>query len=287
MTATDAGPEGGSTRLPRLARRLRLARRAAMAALGGACLATLAPGVGHAEPPLPAETMAAAASTNADADIMRRFLDRLMQAESGGRDDARNPRSTAFGPFQFIESTFLEVCRRHFAAETAGLAPAQILALRSDRSFARRAAEAFTRDNAAILAGRGLEPSPQNLRLAFLLGAAAAVRVITGDGAEPVIRTVGAAVVQANPFMAGMSNGDLIAWSGRSIGERATAGPITASPPPATDTSEGAVITAARPRGVTPACNMRLPSCRKWTVLTERRIHRQVALSTARRTRIR
>jgi len=37
------------------------------------------------------------------------FLDRLMLAESSGQLDARNPRSTALGPFQFIESTFLEV----------------------------------------------------------------------------------------------------------------------------------------------------------------------------------
>jgi hypothetical protein len=33
------------------------------------------------------------------------FLDRLMHAESAGRDSAANPRSTALGPFQFIKST--------------------------------------------------------------------------------------------------------------------------------------------------------------------------------------
>jgi hypothetical protein len=44
------------------------------------------------------------------------FLDRLMSAESGGLAHAKNPRSTALGPFQFIKSTFLEITRRHFPA---------------------------------------------------------------------------------------------------------------------------------------------------------------------------
>ena len=40
------------------------------------------------------------------------FLDRLMGAESAGRSHAKNPRSSALGPFQFINSTFLAVMRR-------------------------------------------------------------------------------------------------------------------------------------------------------------------------------
>jgi hypothetical protein len=41
------------------------------------------------------------------------FLDRLM-AESSGRSAAKSPRPTAFGSFQFIKSTFLDITRRHF-----------------------------------------------------------------------------------------------------------------------------------------------------------------------------
>ena len=40
------------------------------------------------------------------------FLDRLMIAESGGRDTAKNPLSTATGAFQFIESTWLSLVRQ-------------------------------------------------------------------------------------------------------------------------------------------------------------------------------
>ena len=71
------------------------------------------------------------------------FLDRLMGAESRGQTQAKNPRSSALGTFQFLKSTFLEIARRHFPAEVSGLVDDKILELRTDRDFARRAA-AFT-----------------------------------------------------------------------------------------------------------------------------------------------
>ncbi|MBU2533245.1 MAG: hypothetical protein KKB37_10930, partial [Alphaproteobacteria bacterium] len=84
--------------------------------------------------------------TNEGGMTIENFLDRLMIAESGGNDRARNPLSTATGPFQFIESTFIAVMQRHFPKRVASLNIAQILALRTDRAVARQAAEAYTRD---------------------------------------------------------------------------------------------------------------------------------------------
>ena len=117
---------------------------------------------------------------------MEKFLDRLMMAESAGRLDARNPRSTALGPFQFIESTFLIVAKRYFASETAAMTPQQILALRTDASFSRRAAEAYTRENAAVLKASDVEPNYPNLRLAFLLGPGGAVKVLKAPPEMPL-----------------------------------------------------------------------------------------------------
>ena len=71
---------------------------------------------------------------------MEEYLDRLMAAESGGRLDAKNPRSTALGPFQFIESTFLFVVNEDFPSEVASLTREQVLALRTEIGFSRRAA---------------------------------------------------------------------------------------------------------------------------------------------------
>lgn len=230
---------------------------------------------------------ALAASVVGDDGAMAQFLDRLMLAESGGRDDARNPRSTAVGPFQFIESTFLDVCRRHFAAETATLSPVQILALRTDRAFARRAAEAFTRDNAGVLAANEIQGTKANLRLAFLLGSGGAVRVLKADPAHPVIALLGANVVQANPFMAGMTAHDLQLWSARNLaGQKpdaillaggATTNGTPGSPELMRTSASGAIAVAAGPPppppppSVTVSCNLDLPSCRRFLMLAQRR----------------
>ena len=104
-----------------------------------------------------------------------------MMAESSGRLYAKNPRSTALGPFQFIRSTFLEVVRRHFPDEVAGLSDEQILALRVKPDFARRAALAYTLDNASFLGDQGLDVTSVNLRLAFLVGPTGAVRADSRD----------------------------------------------------------------------------------------------------------
>ena len=101
---------------------------------------------------------------------MNSFLDRLMMAESGGRLEARNPRSTAAGPYQFIERTWLDLARRIFPTETQAMTPLQILALRTDPAFARKGAETYTKDNAKFLKTNGLDATFPRLRLAFLLG---------------------------------------------------------------------------------------------------------------------
>jgi hypothetical protein len=130
------------------------------------------------------------------------FLDRLMGAESAGVDHAMNPRSTAVGPFQFIKATVLDVTRRHFPTEVAGLTVAQILRRRTERDFARRAAEAFSRDNIGHLKRQGLEPTFAQLRLAFLLGAGDAIRVVQAEPQKPVVQILSSSVIKANPFMA-------------------------------------------------------------------------------------
>ena len=109
------------------------------------------------------------------------FLDHLMAAESGGRQFAKNPASSALGPYQFISSTFLEVVLRYFPQATEGKSNAEILALRGDPKIARDAALAYTRANAAFLQGRGVASHPAHLRLAFLVGPSGAVNVIAAE----------------------------------------------------------------------------------------------------------
>jgi hypothetical protein len=171
------------------------------------------------------------------------FLDRLMRAESNGRDTAANPRSTALGAFQFIKSTFLDVMRRNFSADVANMNESDILALRTDRGFARRAAEAFSKENLDYLAERGLKPTFGHLRLAFLLGPVGAARVLEAPPGKAVSEILDDRVIAANPFMRRMSAADLIARAHRDVGGE----------PPAVQTAEAAVAAVPQPASETPA----------------------------------
>ena len=147
---------------------------------------------------------------DASASTFQAFLDHLMGAESGGWRLAANPRSSAVGPFQFIKSTFLVTMHRHLPEEVAGRSDKEVLALRTNPALARRAAEAFSRDNADYLKARGVDPTFADLRLAFLLGPTDAVRVLQRPAETPVSEILSQAVIRANPFMTTMTAATLI-----------------------------------------------------------------------------
>jgi hypothetical protein len=215
------------------------------------------------------------------------FLDRLMQAESGGRDTAANPRSSALGPFQFIKSTFISIARRHFAAEVAELNDAEVLALRTTRSFARAAAAIFTLENAAYLKSQGLPPTLPHLRLAFLLGPSGAARVLQAQPQARLSSVVGPGVIGANPFMVGVSASALVARAARDIygGPKVAAAPRVAAARP-----DPRPRPAARAQGATPVaaftvkCNQKLAACQRWVALKEAQLTRNAQAGTKRKT---
>ena len=149
-----------------------------------------------------------------------KFLDQLMRAESNGRDEAANPRSTALGAFQFIKSTFRSIARAHFVREVAELSDEQLLALRTNRDFARRAAAAYCRENAAYLQQQGLRPTFGHLRLAYLLGAGGAAKVLKAPPQTALADILGVSVLRANPFMKGKTAVNLIERAVRDIEPR-------------------------------------------------------------------
>ena len=141
---------------------------------------------------------------------MEEFLDRLMAAESGGRLDAKNPRSTALGPFQFIESTFLFVVNKYFPSEVASLTREQVLALRTDMAFSRRAAGAYSNHLISALNNEGLPETTVNVRLAFLVGPDAAVRLLKAPPDLPLTSVLSAEAIAANPYMSGATIANLV-----------------------------------------------------------------------------
>ena len=265
-----------------------------------------------AEPPdLKVEpAMAAAAGGSVDASLqtfpMEEFLDRLMAAESGGYQYKKNRRSTALGPFQFIESTFLFVVKRHFASEVTGLSERQVLALRTDMVFSRRAAAAYVKDLMSALKDSGLPVTPANVRLAFLVGPFAAVRMLRTRPDQPLRRVLSAEAIAANPYMSGATIRMLVRKAAIDVSATALRRPdlLNAEPAdaavnsgreptgtlaamsadsPADATLEreqaGAPVapegeaTAATPTDVPLGvkCEIGLASCRKWIALQERK----------------
>jgi hypothetical protein len=205
---------------------------------------------------------------------MAAFLDRLMRAESGGKLTAKNSRSTALGPFQFIDGTFLSVARRHFATETAALTPAQVLALRTDMAFSRRAAEAYTHDNATSLTGAGQAATFQNLRLAYLLGPGGAIRILQADPAVPLPQLLPPSVLQANPFMVSLTAGGLVNRAAREVSVAPTSIAGIIARPGSAPGAPQQLASLEKPRAaptITVNCDLGLASCRKWLALEQRR----------------
>ena len=198
--------------------------------------------------------------------LMDAFLDRLMLAESGGDILARNPRSSALGPFQFIRSTFLEVSRRNFPEEIGEFSKAEILRLRTDLDFSRRVARAYSRQNAALLRRQGLAANATNLRLAFFAGAAGAARVINAKPDTPVSSLLAAEALRANPFLYRMTAQALMRKSAREAGDL---GLLELHPDERK--SRGGIAT------IKLRCNLGRPSCRKWLFLRKKRLKRALA----------
>jgi hypothetical protein len=111
--------------------------------------------------------------------------------ESALRPDARAATSSATGLFQFIESTWLSMVRRHganhgLAAQAAALRNGasaetrrEILALRNDPELSARMAGELARENAAALQARlARPPNAGELYAAHVMGPSGALRLI-------------------------------------------------------------------------------------------------------------
>jgi hypothetical protein len=209
------------------------------------------------------EPLAAQSVQGASDAAFELFLDYLMRAESNGRDTATNPRSTALGAFQFIESTFLTVARENFPREVAELSDQRLLELRTNRQFSRRAAAAYSKQNAAYLTNQGLQPTFGHLRLAYLLGAVGAAKVMKAPPQTPVAELLSVSVIRANPFMTSMTAADLSEKAHRDIRWRPDIGAILAR--------RAGTGGSAAAQGGSASCNPGLPSCRRWLALRGRK----------------
>jgi hypothetical protein len=147
---------------------------------------------------------------------------RIRQAESGGTanpDEARNSLSSATGRYQFTSGTWLAYYKRRFGSQ--GLDDAAILAKRSDGVLQETLMDDLTADNARFLRSIGEAETAGNLYLTHFAGQGGARKLLTADTEALAADVLGAGVVKANPWMRGMTVGDVIAWAHRKMNEPA------------------------------------------------------------------
>lgn len=160
------------------------------------------------------------------------LVDQIIGVESGGNPNATNPHSSAGGAGQFINSTWLSMLRQHRPDLAQGMSDSDLLALKSDPQLSREMTAAYAADNGSILSKAGLPVTPGTTYLAHFAGPQGAVKVLNSDPNASVGDILGAGAVNANPFLRGMTAGDLQAWADRKMGGSAAA-PKSASAAPA------------------------------------------------------
>jgi hypothetical protein len=170
------------------------------------------PGTGAATDALVNGSHSAVASAQDPA--LTDYFAKVRTAESGGNDAAKNPNSTATGRYQFLESTWADVAKRH---PELGLTPDG----RTDAAQQERAMRVLTQENAKILGTNGIKPNPGALYAAHFLGAGGASKVLTGDPNSPVSAYVDPNVIAANPQLANMTVGQFAQWANEKGGNGA------------------------------------------------------------------
>lgn len=203
---------------------------------GDAPAPAAAPGAGGIPPQLHAQPAASPAARMQAQDL----TSRLVQAESGGRSNARNPRSSAAGPGQFIDSTWLDMIKRHKPELMQGRTPDQVLALRTDPSQAKLSREMtglYSGEVGDHLRRAGIEPTDANISLAYFLGPGDAVKAIRADPKTPAAEVISPAAIKANPHIAGMTTGRLQRWAAKRVGSDVT-GSTAAAPAASSDTTK-------------------------------------------------
>jgi len=146
------------------------------------------------------------------------FVNKLVGVESGFDPMAKNPRSSAAGLGQFIDSTWLRYLKERHPGLVDRVGEREALRLKFDPEMSKDAIDWYKRDNAAVLSSAGYEPSEGNLYLAHFLGGRGAKKILGADPNAPAARVLSEEVIKANPFLKKMTAADVVNWSNRKMG---------------------------------------------------------------------
>lgn len=125
----------------------------------------------------------------------------LKQIESAGGKNIKNPLSSASGPYQFINSTFIETLKQ--IPKYAGLSNDELLALKDNATVADEAFEKFTSNNVEGLVKAGVAVNDLSKYMAHLLGVAGAIAVLKAPPDTLVSKLLTPGAISANKSLLG------------------------------------------------------------------------------------
>jgi hypothetical protein len=156
--------------------------------------------------------MQGAATTEREAEaIAVASVGRTIKLESGGKADAKNPRSTATGAGQFLEGTWMTTVGKYAPHLTQGRSRAEVLELRKDPQLSNVMAQAYSKENARFLFQSGLPVTQETVYMAYRFGPGGAAKILRAPADTPIKSLVSGQVMAANPDLKGKTVASLSA----------------------------------------------------------------------------
>lgn len=146
------------------------------------------------------------------------LVGKIIGAESSYDPKSKNPRSSAAGLGQFIDSTWIQYLDETQPGLVDRIGKDAALKLKEDPDLSTDAVDWYQGKNTGVLKSAGFEPSEGNLYLAHFLGGQGATNILGADPNTPAVDILGEKVVNANPFLRNMKAGDVINWSSQKMG---------------------------------------------------------------------
>lgn len=142
-------------------------------------------------------------------------VDRIIGVESNGDASAQNPRSSAGGVGQFIDSTWVATVRKYRPDLSQGKSNDDIIELKSNGALGREMTTRHVEENAQLLRQSGNAVTPANLYLMHFAGQGGAPKLLSASDDTPVSDVLDANAIRANPTVlgAGKTVGDVKRWA--------------------------------------------------------------------------
>lgn len=166
----------------------------------------------------------AEAASRRAADPWDQFKSTIRRAESAGDDAARNPRSSATGRYQVIDSTWLRVARDF--PEAKGMSDDALLGMRTHPAWQERVMDRLGVEYRAALSRIGAPEDAGNLYLMHFAGTGGGSKILRAAGDTPIEQLLSKKAISSNPFLRGKSADEVIDWAHSRVGGERGSAPV-------------------------------------------------------------